>query len=101
MPVARDEQGAWAWVAERGDRPVIPPRQALAPSSNWRLDVLPLPSLQGVVAQFRVMDGELRRGDVVRFMNTRCEHPVAELGVLAPKAVEVGPLGVWHVGWGG
>lgn len=47
------------------------------------------------------MDGELRRGDVVRFMNTRCEHPVAELGVLAPKAVEVGPLGVWHVGWGG
>ncbi|KAL6769727.1 EFG10 [Auxenochlorella protothecoides x Auxenochlorella symbiontica] len=54
---------------------------------------------KGVVAQFRVMDGELRRGDVVRFMNTRCEHPVAELGVLAPKAVEVESLHAGEVGY--
>ena len=26
--------------------------------------------LQGVIVQFRVMDGELRRGDLVKFMNT-------------------------------
>lgn len=44
---------------------------------------------QGVVVQFRVMDGELRRGDLVKFMNTGCEYDITELGVLSPKAVEV------------
>ena len=39
--------------------------------------------------QFRVMDGELRRGDLVRFMNTGTEYDITELGVLSPKAVEV------------
>jgi hypothetical protein len=46
--------------------------------------------LQGVVVQFRVMDGELRKSDLVKFMNTGCEYDITELGVLSPKAVEVG-----------
>lgn len=45
--------------------------------------------LQGVIVQFRVMDGELRRGDLVKFMNTGCEYDITELGVLSPKSVEV------------
>ncbi len=45
--------------------------------------------MQGVVVQFRVMDGQLSRGDIVKFMNTKCEYDIVELGVLAPKAVEV------------
>ena len=48
-----------------------------------------LPCLQGVVVQFRVMDGTLRKGDLVKFMNTGCEYDITELGVLSPKAIEV------------
>ena len=44
---------------------------------------------KGVVVQFRVMDGVLRRGDLIRFMNTGCEYDIIELGVLAPKPIEV------------
>jgi translation elongation factor EF-4 len=38
------------------------------------------------------VDGELRKGDIVRFMNTGCEYDITELGVLAPKPVEVRSL---------
>lgn len=44
---------------------------------------------KGVVVQFRVMDGAVRKGDLIKFMNTGCEYDIVELGVLAPKAVEV------------
>jgi GTP-binding protein LepA len=54
---------------------------------------------KGVVVQFRVMDGSLRRGDLVRFMNTRTEYDVTELGVLAPKPVEVDELFAGEVGY--
>jgi elongation factor 4 len=54
---------------------------------------------KGVVVQFRVLDGSLRRGDLVRFMNTRCEYDVVELGVLAPKPVEVEELFAGEVGY--
>lgn len=45
--------------------------------------------LQGVVVQFRVVDGEVRKGDLIKFMNTGCEYDITELGVLAPKPIEV------------
>lgn len=54
---------------------------------------------KGVVVQFRVMDGVLRRGDLVKFMNTGCEYDITELGVLAPKAVEVDELYAGEVGY--
>jgi elongation factor 4 len=46
-------------------------------------------SYKGVVVQFRVMSGSLRKGETVKFMNTGCEYDILELGVLAPKPVEV------------
>ena len=54
---------------------------------------------KGVVVQFRVMEGEVKRGDLVKFMNTGCEYEVAELGVLAPKSVEVDTLHAGEVGY--
>jgi transketolase N-terminal domain/subunit len=45
--------------------------------------------LQGVIVYFRVVDGELKVGDVVKLMNTGKEYQVDELGVLAPKPVQV------------
>ncbi|PSC73136.1 Elongation factor 4 [Micractinium conductrix] len=54
---------------------------------------------KGVIVQFRVMDGELRRGDLVKFMNTGTEYDVLELGVLSPKPVEVDALYAGEVGY--
>ena len=41
------------------------------------------------MVQFRIMDGTLRKGDLVKFMNTGCEYDITELGVLSPKPIEV------------
>ena len=38
---------------------------------------------------FRVVDGRMRVGDTVRLINTGKEHEIVELGVLAPKPVQV------------
>ena len=54
---------------------------------------------KGVVVQFRVMDGCVRRGDLIKFMNTGCEYDIVELGVLAPKPVEVEELYAGEVGY--
>ncbi len=47
--------------------------------------------MQGVVVAFRVVDGCLRRGDVIRLMNTKKEYQVDEVGVRTPAPVPVGP----------
>ncbi len=44
---------------------------------------------QGVIVYFRVVDGQMVPGDVVRLMNTGKEYQVDEVGVLAPKQVPV------------
>ncbi|MDH3247968.1 MAG: translation elongation factor 4 [Acidimicrobiia bacterium] len=54
---------------------------------------------RGVVCYVRVVDGELRDGDLIRFMATREEHPVNEVGVLTPRSVEVAKLGPGEVGY--
>jgi GTP-binding protein LepA len=45
--------------------------------------------LQGVIVYFRVVDGELAPGDIVKLMNTKKEYEVDEVGVLAPHPVPV------------
>ena len=45
--------------------------------------------LQGVIVAFRVVDGALRKGDVVRLMNTKKEYQVDEVGVRSPTPIEV------------
>ena len=44
---------------------------------------------QGVIVAFRVVDGSLRRGDVIRLMNTKKEYQVDEVGVRAPTPTPV------------
>jgi len=51
--------------------------------------------MQGVIVYFRVMDGEMRVGDTVKLINTGKEHQIGELGVLAPKPVQV----IDHAEW--
>lgn len=44
-------------------------------------------SYRGVVVFFRVVDGEIRKGDKIHFMNSRMEYEVLEVGVMTPKQV--------------
>ena len=46
-------------------------------------------SYRGVVVFFRVVDGEIRKGDKIHFMNSRMEYEVLEVGVMTPKQVIV------------
>ena len=54
---------------------------------------------RGVVIVVRVIDGVLRKKSKVRFMATRQDHEVDELGVFSPKAIPVDELGVGEVGF--
>jgi GTP-binding protein LepA len=54
---------------------------------------------RGVVCAIRVVDGRISKGQQVRFMATRDEHGVSEIGVLTPKATPVETLGPGEVGY--
>ena len=56
---------------------------------QWSALVMCIGGWQGVIVYFRVMDGTIGKGDTVRLMNTSKEYEIDEVGVLAPKAVEV------------
>jgi GTP-binding protein LepA len=54
---------------------------------------------RGVVVYFRVMDGEVKRGDKVRLMASGKEYEIDELGVLAPNQIKVDSLHAGEVGY--
>ena len=47
---------------------------------------------RGVVVFFRVVDGEIRKGDKIRFMASGIEYEVLEVGVMTPVQVKVDVL---------
>jgi GTP-binding protein LepA len=56
-------------------------------------------SYRGVMCLVRIVDGELRLGDKVKFMSTGREYEVTEMGVYTPKPAPVDSLGVGEVGF--
>lgn len=54
---------------------------------------------RGVVVFFRVVDGQIRKGDKVRFMNSGVEYEVLEVGVMTPAQVKVDVLRAGEVGF--
>ena len=56
-------------------------------------------SYQGVVVLFRIMDGAVKKGDVIRFMATKRQFEVARLGVFSPEARDVDRLEAGEVGF--
>jgi GTP-binding protein LepA len=54
---------------------------------------------RGVVVFFRVVDGEVRKGDKVHFMNSGKEYEVLEVGVMTPTQVKVDVLRAGEVGF--
>jgi GTP-binding protein LepA len=56
-------------------------------------------SYRGVVVFFRVVDGEVKKGDKVRFMNSAMEYEVLEVGYMTPAQVKVNSLRAGEVGY--
>lgn len=54
---------------------------------------------RGVIVYFRVMDGEVKKGDRVRLMASGKEYEIDELGVLSPTQVQVESLHAGEVGY--
>ena len=54
---------------------------------------------KGVVIYTRVFDGEVRKGDMIRLMNTKKKYEVTEVGVYSPGPVECRSLRAGEVGY--
>lgn len=54
---------------------------------------------RGVIVYFRVMDGQVKKGDRVRLMASGKEYQIDELGVLSPNQIEVDSLHAGEVGY--
>jgi GTP-binding protein LepA len=54
---------------------------------------------RGVIVFFRVVDGVLKKGDKVRFLASKAEHDVTEVGIMQPNQVPVDCLRAGEVGY--
>ncbi|HIW34839.1 MAG TPA: translation elongation factor 4 [Candidatus Paenibacillus intestinavium] len=54
---------------------------------------------KGVIVNVRVMDGGIKAGQKIRFMATKAEFEVLEVGVFAPRATVIDELRVGDVGF--
>jgi GTP-binding protein LepA len=53
----------------------------------------------GVIVLVRVLDGHLRKGQIVRMMGTDAKYTVERVGVITPKMVTVEALGPGEIGF--
>ena len=56
-------------------------------------------SYRGIVVYFRVIDGFVKLGDRIRFMQNEKEFEITDLGVLRPKQTPMDELGPGEVGY--
>src|SRR6185436_16675094 len=56
-------------------------------------------SYRGAVVMVRVVDGKLAKGQKVRFMATKAEYEITEMGMFAPFPVPLEELGPGEVGF--
>ncbi len=56
-------------------------------------------SFRGVIAYVRIFNGELKKGDVVRFMNTEMNYEASEIGVLQINQIPRDTLKAGNVGY--
>lgn len=75
-----------------------PPEDSGGPFRALIFDSL-FDSYRGVIVFFRVVDGAIRKGDKVRFLASKAEHDVTEVGILQPNQVPVDLLRAGEVGY--
>jgi GTP-binding protein LepA len=54
---------------------------------------------RGVITYVRVIDGELKKGQKIRFMGNDKEHQITDLGKLMPRPKQVDRIGTGEVGF--
>jgi GTP-binding protein LepA len=54
---------------------------------------------RGVITYVRVVDGELKKGQKIRFMGNEKEYQISDLGKLMPRPVRVERIGTGEVGF--
>jgi GTP-binding protein LepA len=54
---------------------------------------------RGVITYVRVVDGELKKGQKIRYMGTGKEYQISDLGKLMPRAARVERIGTGEVGF--
>ncbi|ACK66537.1 GTP-binding protein LepA [Rippkaea orientalis PCC 8801] len=54
---------------------------------------------RGVIVYFRVMDGQVKKGDRVRLMASGKEYEIDELGILSPNQIPIDSLHAGEVGY--
>ncbi|HRD08923.1 MAG TPA: GTP-binding protein, partial [Saprospiraceae bacterium] len=88
-------EGILAAIVERIPAPkgqVDAPLQALIFDSMFN-------SFRGVIAYFRILNGSLKKGDKVRFVNTGKEYEAEEIGILQMSQVPKTELEAGNVGY--
>ncbi|TVQ42807.1 MAG: elongation factor 4 [Saprospirales bacterium] len=56
-------------------------------------------SFRGAIAYMRIMNGSVKKGDMVRFMNTGMEYEANEIGILQLNQIEKKELSAGNVGY--
>ena len=54
---------------------------------------------RGVIVYFRIMDGVIKKGDLIYLMASQKEYEIYELGILAPNQIAVDSLHAGEVGY--
>ncbi len=54
---------------------------------------------RGVMVSIRIVDGEVKKGDKIKFMSTGKEYEVTELGINTPSELKKDKLEAGEVGW--
>ena len=78
--------------------PPTPPKEVDAPFRALIFDSYFDP-YRGVIVFFRVIDGEVKKGDTIRFLASGAQHEVTEVGVMQPYQVPVTSLRAGEVGY--
>jgi GTP-binding protein LepA len=94
---AKDGTGVEAVLDAIVDRVPPPEGDPDAPTRALVFDSMYDP-YRGAVVSFRVVDGQMRKGDRVRFLATGFESAIDDLGVQSPEELPIDRLGVGEVG---
>ncbi len=54
---------------------------------------------RGVMVSIRIVDGEVKKGDKIKFMSTNKEYEVTEIGINTPSELKKEKLEAGEVGW--
>jgi GTP-binding protein LepA len=95
---AKTGQGIDELIAQLCEK--LPPPRGLAASAARALIFDSIyDDYRGVITYVRVVDGELRKGQKIRFMGNEKEYQISDLGKLMPRPVRVERIGTGEVGF--